>query len=106
MKLLYASPADYLPALVLMTFCGIRNGEMFRLDWSAVDWEDGTIEVTVEQGKREGHARHVDIPANALEWLLPLAGRPRRRRVGHWRVARERPAQDLHFLPLRILWLN
>ncbi len=72
-KLLNASPAATLPALVLMTFCGIRNREMSRLDWSAVDWEDGTIEITAQEGKREGHARHVTIPANALEWLRPHA---------------------------------
>ena len=72
-KLLNASPAETLPALVLMTFCGIRNREMFRLDWSAVDWEDNTVEITAEQGKREGHARHVTISAAALEWLRPHA---------------------------------
>jgi integrase len=72
-KLLNASPAATLPALVLMTLCGIRNREMSRLDWSAVDWEDGTLEITAEEGKREGHARHVTIPANALEWLRPHA---------------------------------
>jgi integrase len=67
-KLLNASPAATLPALVLMTLCGIRNREMSRLDWSAVDWEDGTIEITAQE-----HARHVTIPANALEWLRPHA---------------------------------
>ena len=72
-KLLSASPAATLPALVLMTLCGIRNREMSRLDWSAVDWEDGTLEITAEEGKHEGHARHVTIPANALEWLRPHA---------------------------------
>jgi integrase len=72
-KLLNASPAATLPALVLMTLCGIRNREMSRLDWSAVDWEDGTLEITAQEGKREGHARHVTIPANALEWLRPHA---------------------------------
>ncbi|MEY3896764.1 MAG: hypothetical protein RLZZ214_2284, partial [Verrucomicrobiota bacterium] len=48
-KLLNASPAATLPALVLMTLCGIRNREMSRLDWSAVDWEDGTIEITAQE---------------------------------------------------------
>lgn len=72
-KLLNASPAKTLPALVLMSLCGIRNKEMFRLDWTAVDWEDSTIEVSAEEGKREGHARHVTIPSNALEWLRPHA---------------------------------
>lgn len=74
-QLLTASPADTLPAFVLMTFCGIRNREMMRLDWSNIDWEDATIEITAEDAKREGHARHVTIPANALEWLRPLAKR-------------------------------
>lgn len=72
-KLLNASTAETLPAFVLMTFCGIRNRELFRLDWSSVDWEDSTIEITAEEGKSELHARHVTIPANALEWLLPYA---------------------------------
>lgn len=27
------SRAETLPAFVLMTFCGVRNREMFRLDW-------------------------------------------------------------------------
>lgn len=74
-QLLTASPAATLPAFALMVFCGVRNREMFRLDWSAIDWEDGTIEITAEDGKREGHARHVTIPANALEWLRPLASK-------------------------------
>jgi integrase len=72
-RLLCKSPATTLPAFVLMTLCGIRNKELFRLDWSAIDWEDCTIEITAEDGKREGHARHVTIPANALEWLRPHA---------------------------------
>jgi integrase len=72
-QVLTASPAAVLPAQALMVFCGVRNREMFRLDWSAVDWEDGTLEITAEDGKREGHARHVTIPANALEWIRPLA---------------------------------
>jgi integrase len=74
-QLLTASPAATLPAFALMVFCGVRNREMFRLDWGAIDWEDGTIEITAEDGKREGHARHVTIPTNALEWLRPLAKR-------------------------------
>jgi integrase len=72
-KLLNSSTADTVPALVLMSFCGIRNRELFRLSWSCVDWEDSTIEISAEEGKREGHARHVSIPANALEWLRPYA---------------------------------
>lgn len=74
-QLLVASPAETLPAFILMTFCGVRNREMFRLDWKQVDWEDSTVEITAEDAKREGHARHVTIPANALEWLRTVAKR-------------------------------
>jgi integrase len=74
-QLLTVCPSDILPAVVLMTFCGVRNREMLRLDWSQIDWEDSTIEITAEDAKREGHARHVSIPANALEWLRPMAKR-------------------------------
>ena len=74
-QLLTASPAETLPAFILMTFCGVRKREMFRLDWTNIDWEDSTVEITAEDAKREGHARHVTIPASALEWLRPLAKR-------------------------------
>lgn len=74
-QLLTASPLESLPAFILMTFCGIRNREIFRLDWRQIDWEDSTVEITAENAKRDGHARHVTIPANALEWLRPLAKR-------------------------------
>lgn len=72
-KLLTACPDKALPSVVLMVFCGIRNGEVYRLDWSEIDWEDSTIEISAEKAKREEHARHATIPANALEWLRPLA---------------------------------
>lgn len=64
---------ETLPSVVLMVFCGIRNGELYRLDWRDIDWEDSTIEITAEKAKGEGHARHVTIPKNALEWLEPVA---------------------------------
>lgn len=66
---------ELLPAVILMVFCGIRNGEVFRLDWRDIDWEDSTIEITAEKAKREGHARHVTIPENALAWLTPIMKR-------------------------------
>jgi len=66
-------PDQLLPAVALMAFCGIRNGELYRLEWQEIDWEDKTIEISAEKAKREGHARHVTIPDNALEWLRPHA---------------------------------
>jgi integrase len=63
---------ETLPATILMLFCGIRVGEVARLDWRDIDWEDSTIEVDEENAKCAGHGRFVDIPANAIEWLIPL----------------------------------
>jgi integrase len=72
-KLVESCPDSVLPAIVLMVFCGIRNNEVFRLEWQEIDWEDNTIEISAEKAKRESHARHVSIPNNAAEWLRPLA---------------------------------
>lgn len=72
-SLLAHCPSNVLPATVLMVFCGVRNGEVFRLRWQDIDWEDNTVEVSAENAKREGHARHTAIPENAQEWLQPHA---------------------------------
>lgn len=64
---------ETLPSVLLMVFCGIRVGEVARLEWQEIDWEDSSIEITAEKAKREVHARHVDIPSNAVEWLRPIA---------------------------------
>ncbi len=66
---------ETLPSVLLMVFCGIRVGEVSRLEWQDIDWEDSTIEITAEKAKREVHARHVSIPPNAIEWLRPIAKR-------------------------------
>jgi integrase len=72
-NLLTHCPEDVLPAMVLQVFCGVRNAEVFRLGWPDLDWEDGTIEISALNAKREGHARHSTIPPNAQAWLRPLA---------------------------------
>ncbi len=72
-RLLLHAPETLLPAVVLMLFCGVRNSEVFRLDWSHIDWEDGTLEIEPKDGKRDVHARHVEIPRNAVEWIRPIA---------------------------------
>ncbi|MDP7309217.1 MAG: site-specific integrase [Roseibacillus sp.] len=72
-NLLVHTPETLLPAIVLMLFCGVRNAEVSRLDWRDIDWEDYTVEIGTDVAKREGHARHVKIPGNAAEWILPLA---------------------------------
>jgi integrase len=72
--LLHKSPAEIQPALVLMTFCGIRTEEVTKLDWADIDWDDSTIELGEEVAKTNKE-RHVTIPANAVAWLKPLKKR-------------------------------
>ena len=61
-----------LPAVATMLFCGIRQGEMERLDWKDIDLEDRTITISAQIAKREVHERFVTIPDCLAEWLLPL----------------------------------
>lgn len=72
--LLNESPNKIVPALVLMTFCGIRTEEITKLDWSDIDWEDNTIELGEDVAKTNKE-RHVTIPTNAIEWLKPYKKR-------------------------------
>lgn len=69
-----------LATLVLRLFCGLRSGEVTRLDWSEVHWLDPKPFVHIPAGKaKKRRIRHVEIPDNALEWLRlcnpPAAGR-------------------------------
>ena len=74
-RLLRSADRNLQPALILMAFCGIRNAEVYRLDWGDIDWEDSTVEISAKNAKRESHQRHSTIPDNALAWLLSLRRR-------------------------------
>lgn len=69
-KLLGAAPESLVPYLVLGGFCGLRQAEIQRLDWSEVDLADGFIEVKAGKSKTDVR-RLVTIPANAKAWLTP-----------------------------------
>ena len=59
-----------LATVVLRLFCGLRSGEVARLDWSEVHWLDPKPYVHIPAGKaKKRRIRHVDIPENALAWL-------------------------------------
>lgn len=59
-----------LGTLVLRLFCGLRSGEVSRLDWSEVHWIDPQPYVHIPASKaKKRRIRHVEIPANALAWL-------------------------------------
>lgn len=71
-KLLSKCPADILPGVVLGVFSGLRQAEIERLDWQAVDLAQGII--TVGAGIAKTASRRVcAIPDNARAWLAPYA---------------------------------
>lgn len=55
--------------LVLGMYCGIRDAELKRLDWSAVDLESGYVTISPKIAKARS-IRNVAIPENALLWLM------------------------------------
>jgi integrase len=64
------SELDLLGAVILGNFCGIRVEELKRLSWSSVrDKEDSPIVTISGAIAKKRRIRHVDIPANALQWL-------------------------------------
>lgn len=73
-RLLKAAQASNEPGMlattVLRLFCGIRTGEVTRLEWPEVHWLEERPYVHIPAGKaKKRQIRHVEIPANALEWL-------------------------------------
>lgn len=75
--LTHASDA-ILPAFALAAFAGLRSSEIEGtadhdgLDWSEIDFDEGTILVRadVAKGRRK---RHVSMTPNLVAWLKPLA---------------------------------
>ncbi len=65
----YGEPG-MLATAVLRLFCGLRSGEVSRLEWKEVHWLDAAPYVHIPAGKaKKRRIRHVEIPANALAWL-------------------------------------
>jgi integrase len=60
--------------IVLGMFCGIRDGELKKLDWSAVDLESGYVTISPKIAKARS-IRNVAIPENAMLWLMRCARR-------------------------------
>ena len=65
---------DLLAGVALQGFCGIRAKEMTRLEWKAVDFEEGQVLVSKGQGKtRKG--RLITLPETCRSWLKDFAGK-------------------------------
>lgn len=71
-RLLEQCDDSILPGVVLGAFCGIRQAEISRLDWGAIDLEEKIVTIAGSIAKT-GARRITKIPDNAVEWLMPLA---------------------------------
>jgi integrase len=62
---------DYLkPLFVTGYFTGVRLGELLAIQWSQVDWEQGSITINAEDSK-SGYTRAVPIlDGDMRSWLL------------------------------------
>lgn len=63
---------DLVPAVTIGLFAGLRRSELFALDWSEINLEDGYIEVTAGKAKTR-QRRVVCIQNNLKKWLIPFS---------------------------------
>lgn len=108
---LKAATRKTLPSFVLGGFCGIRQAEICRLDWSAVDFDRKLITVNANIAKTS-RRRLVPLHDAAATWLKPIA-KPAGRVIEYssainlsimmrpaWKAAKVKPTQNLP-APLR-----
>ena len=63
---------DILPGVVIAMFCGLRQAEVERIDWRAVDLAQGHITIGASVAKTNSR-RVCVIPDNGQAWLAPYA---------------------------------
>lgn len=68
--LLTAAEGEYLTALALLAFAGMRPDEVWRLDWQDANLAEGFIHVTGRGSKTRTH-RHVPVLEPLGAWLAP-----------------------------------
>lgn len=61
--------AEYLPALVLSTFCGLRRGEVHDQKWDHIDLVGRTLTVSTAKVGTPAE-RAVPLPRAAVSWLM------------------------------------
>jgi len=70
-RLLAAADKQILPAIALGLFAGLRpEAEIWRLDWSDIDFKSGLIRIEAARTKSARH-RLVEMSDNLKSWLLP-----------------------------------
>jgi integrase len=74
-KLLRAAPTDYLPALAIGAFAGMRQAEIAKLQWSEIDMDAGRINIPRHKAKGGRKTRLIPILPNLAAWLKPYADR-------------------------------
>lgn len=68
--LLKCARPEIIPVLAIGAFAGLRSEEIKRLQWNAVHFAEGYIEVGANIAKK-GQRRIVTISSNLSQWLLP-----------------------------------
>jgi integrase len=67
-----STDSDVCALNAMVLFGGLRREEVEKLDWSAVDFRTGHIEVTAAVSK-VARERFAPMPDNLRAWLMPLA---------------------------------
>lgn len=57
------------PAVIISIHTGVRRGELFKLEWSAVNWHAGVLTVTALTSKNKRYARHIDMNVTCRQAL-------------------------------------
>ncbi|MEQ1851209.1 MAG: tyrosine-type recombinase/integrase [Chthoniobacteraceae bacterium] len=71
-KLLNAASPQLIPFLAIGAFAGLRSAEIARLEWSAINFERGIIEIRAGQAKTASR-RIVPVSDNLRAWIESLA---------------------------------
>jgi integrase len=70
--ILSGSDDRILAGVVIGLFCGLRQSEIQKLDWSVVDLQEGVIVLNASVVAKKTARRVVPIPDCAKAWLVPL----------------------------------
>jgi hypothetical protein len=71
-KILLACDDRILPGVAIALFCGLRQSEVQKLDWDAVDFEEGVIKITASLGGKQSGRRVVPLRPCLKAWLSRL----------------------------------